>query len=291
MKAIQTEKLTKYYGRSRGIIDVDLTVEEGDLFGFIGPNGAGKSTTIRTLLGLISPTGGRASIFGKDIVSCKNEILSKIGYLPSEVFFYNGMRAGEIIDLSARLRRTDCKKEAAALAERLELDLSKKVEQLSFGNRKKVGIICALQHRPRLLILDEPTGGLDPLMQHEFYSILEERNCEGATIFLSSHMLSEVGRYCRHAAVIREGRMLVSDRVENLGGTGVKRVSLRGVSPLPADANIRDLSTGENTVSFLYTGSAKELLRLLSALDAEDVTIREPDLEEVFMHFYKKEGE
>ena len=276
MKAIQTEKLTKYYGRARGIIDVDLTVEDGDFFGFIGPNGAGKSTTIRTLLGLISPTGGRATVLGHDIVNEKTAIL--------------GMKVGEVLEFSAKLRKTDCKKEAAALAERLELDLNKKVEQLYFVNRKKVGIVCALQHEPRLLILDEPTSGLDPLMQHEFYKILEERNREGTTVFLSSHMLSEVGRYCRSAAVIREGRILVSDRVEKLGGTGAKRVTLRGGSSLPEDENIRDLTRGENTVSFLYTGASKTLIAMLAGIGADDVTIREPDLEEVFMHFYEKEG-
>lgn len=290
MKAIQTEKLTKYYGHARGIIDVDLTVEEGDFFGFIGPNGAGKSTTIRTLLGLISPTGGRATVLGHDIVNEKTAILADVGYLPSEVYYYTGIKVGEVLEFSAKLRKTDCKKEAAALAERLELDLNKKVEQLSFGNRKKVGIVCALQHEPRLLILDEPTSGLDPLMQHEFYKILEERNREGTTVFLSSHMLSEVGRYCRSAAVIREGRILVSDRVEKLGGTGAKRVTLRGGSSLPEDENIRDLTRGENTVSFLYTGASKTLIAMLAGIGADDVTIREPDLEEVFMHFYEKEG-
>ena len=291
MNVIQTEKLTKYYGRARGIIDVDLTVEEGDFFGFIGPNGAGKSTTIRTLLGLISPTRGSAKVLGHDIAAEKTSILAEVGYLPSEVFFYHGMKVREVLELSAKLRRKDCKKEAALLAERMELDLNKKVEELSFGNRKKVGIVCALQHDPRLLILDEPTSGLDPLMQHEFYRILEERNRAGATVFLSSHMLSEVGRYCRTAAVIREGRILVSDRVEKLGGTGAKRVSVRGGSKLPESADIRDLTEGENSVSFLYTGSPKALLAMLNGLDADDVTIREPDLEEVFMHFYEKEGE
>ena len=291
MNAIRTQKLTKYYGRARGIIDVDLMVEEGDFFGFIGPNGAGKSTTIRTLLGLISPSSGSAEVLGHDIAAEKTAILAEVGYLPSEVFFYNGMKVGEVLALSARLRRADCKKQAAELAERLELDLNKKVEQLSFGNRKKVGIVCALQHDPRLLILDEPTSGLDPLMQHEFYKILEERNKAGTTVFLSSHMLSEVGRYCRSAAVIRKGRILVSDRVEKLGGTGAKRVTVRGGAALPEDADIRDLTAGENGVSFLYTGSSKSLLAMLAGLGADDVTIREPDLEEVFMHFYEKEGE
>ncbi|MFO7160325.1 MAG: ABC transporter ATP-binding protein [[Clostridium] cellulosi] len=290
MKAIKTEKLTKYYGKVRGIIDVTLSVDEGDFFGFIGPNGAGKSTTIRTLLGLISATSGRAEIFGKDIVKNKIEILSEVGYLPSETMFYSGMRVKDILAFSARMRKKDCTEEAKRLCERLELDINVKVDQLSLGNRKKVGIVCALQHRPRLYILDEPTSGLDPLMQREFYTILKERNEEGATIFLSSHVLSEVGRYCKHAAVIRDGRLLVSDSVEKLGHTGVKRVTLQGINALPKMENVRDVKYENNSVNFLYSGQADTLIRELSKLSFDDITITDPDLEEVFMHYYTKEG-
>lgn len=289
MNVIQTEKLTKFYGKARGIIDVDLSVEEGDFFGFIGPNGAGKSTTIRTLLGLIYPTGGTAEIFGKNIAEHRTQILSDIGYLPSETMFYHGMKVKEILDLSARLRKKDCTEEARILCERLALDTSRKVDELSFGNRKKVGIVCALQHKPRLYILDEPTGGLDPLMQREFYKILQERNEEGATVFLSSHVLSEVGRYCKHAAVIREGRLLVSDSVQNLSHTGIKRVTLRGINSFPKMENAKDVKFENDTVNFLYGGKADKLLNELSALTFEDFTITDPDLEEVFMHYYTKE--
>ena len=289
MKAIKTEQLTKFYGKSRGIVDVSLTVEQGDFFGFIGPNGAGKSTTIRTLLGLISATSGSAEVLGLDIAKNKTEILSQIGYLPSETMFYNGMKVKDILALSAKLRKADCCEEAKRLCERLELDTSRRIEDLSFGNRKKVGIVCALQHKPELYILDEPTSGLDPLMQREFYSILKERNDEGATVFLSSHILSEVGRYCKNAAVIREGKLLVSDSVEKLGHTGVKRVTLRGISSLPSIENARDIKNENETVSFLYSGQPKDLLRELSALSFSDFTIADPDLEEVFMHYYAKE--
>lgn len=170
-----------------------------------------------------------------------------------------------------------------------ELDTSRKVDELSLGNRKKVGIVCALQHKPKLYILDEPTSGLDPLMQREFYSILSERNAEGATVFLSSHILSEVQRYCKHAAVIREGRLLVSDSVENLGHTGAKRVSLRGISELPKLENVRDVKANGDTISFLYGGKPAELLKALAPLSVTDINIAEPDLEEVFMHYYVKE--
>ena len=289
MQAIKTEKLTKYYGKARGIIDVDLSVEAGDFFGFIGPNGAGKSTTIRTLLGLISASSGSAEIFGKDIVKNKTEILSDIGYLPSETTFYSGMKVSDIIALSAKLRNKDCADEAKRICERLELDTSRKVGELSFGNRKKLGIVCALQHKPSLYILDEPTSGLDPLMQREFYSILEERNAEGATVFLSSHILSEVSRYCKSAAIIRDGRILVSDSVRNLAHTGVKRVFLRNASALPENDNIRNVKREGDTVSFLYSGESEMLVRELSALHFDDVTVLNPALEEVFMHYYTRE--
>ncbi len=289
MNVIKTESLTKFYGNARGIVDVTLSVREGDIFGFIGPNGAGKSTLIRTLLGLISPSEGSARVLGKDIKSERSEILRNVGYLPSEAAFYSGMRVGDILALSAKLRKIDCKKESERLCERLELDRTKKIEQLSLGNRKKVGIVCALQHKPALYILDEPTGGLDPLMQKEFYAILKERNEEGATVFLSSHVLSEIGRYCKSAAVIREGRILVSDSVERLGHTGVKRVTLRGVRAIPEINNARDIKMENDTVNFLYSGRATELTRELSGLSFEDLTVCDPDLDEIFMHYYAKE--
>ena len=289
MTAIKTEKLTKYYGKSRGIIDVDLSVESGDFFGFIGPNGAGKSTLIRTLLGLISPTSGSARILGKDIATDKIEILKKVGYLPSETTFYSGMRVKDIISLSAKLRNLDCSAEAKILCERLDLDMNKKVEALSFGNRKKVGIVCALQHHPDLYILDEPTSGLDPLMQREFYSILKERNEKGATVFLSSHILSEVGQYCKNAAIIREGRILVSDRVDKLGHTGIKKVFLRGITELPEIANIKNVKWDNDTVSFLYGGRSSDLVKELSTASFEDINIFDPMLDEVFINYYAKE--
>lgn len=256
---------------------------------YLGRNGAGKSTTIRTLLGLIAPTSGSAEVFGKDIRKQRTDILADIGYLPSETMFYSGMRVKDVLRLSARLRKTDCSEEAEKLCERLELDTSRKIEELSLGNRKKVGIVCALQHRPKLYILDEPTSGLDPLMQREFYCLLKERNEAGATVFLSSHVLSEVQRYCKHAAVIREGRLLACNSVDKLGHTGAKRVTLRGVTDAPELEHIRDVRSSADAVSFLYGGKADRLLKELSKLPISDITIAEPDLEEIFMHYYAKE--
>ena len=291
MEIIQTTKLTKYYGKARGIIDLDLTVEQGEFFGFIGPNGAGKSTTIRTLLGLIAPTSGSAMIFGKDVTKEKEAILQNIGYLPSEALFYRGMKVKEILKLSADLRKKDCAEESKLLCERLQLDVSRKVDELSFGNRKKVAIVCALQHRPELLVLDEPTGGLDPLMQKEFFDILRERNKEGATILLSSHVLSEIQRNCSRAAIIRDGRIIACDNVDVLSKTSAKRVTVHGAVDLKQLSGIRDRRDSGDSVSFLYSGDMNSLLRALSSGQVNDLTVSEPDLEEVFLHYYEKDGE
>lgn len=286
MNAIEMNGLTKFYGRSRGILDLNLAVSEGEFFGFIGPNGAGKSTTIRTLLGLIKGSNGTASIFGKDIVKEKNSILAQVGYMPSEAVFYPGMRVKEVIKLSAGLRKVNCEQEADRLCQRLGLDVSKKVDELSFGNRKKVSIVCALQHNPRLCILDEPTSGLDPLMQREFFSILKERNAKGVTIFLSSHVLSEIQRNCTRAAIIREGKLIACDSVEALSRTSAKRVHVQGKVSLSELYDVRDIQQSENGISFLYSGDVNILLQVLAEQEIADLTISEPDLEEIFLHYY-----
>ena len=289
MKAIETMGLTKFYGKARGITGLDLAVEEGEFFGFIGPNGAGKSTTIRILTGLIKSSGGSASIFGKDVSGKKDEILADVGYLPSEAVFYNGMKVKDVIRLSADLRKRDCSAEATILCDRLQLDTEKKVEELSFGNRKKVGIVCALQHNPKLCILDEPTSGLDPLMQREFFDILREKNRNGMTVFLSSHVLSEIQRNCTRAAIIREGRLIVEGSVEELAKTSAKRVNVHGDVFLGGLKDVRDVQQFDGGVNFLYGGGMKELLRVLAAGRVTDLSIAEPDLEEIFMHYYQNE--
>ena len=273
MEIIKTTNLTKYYGKSRGIIDLNLTVTQGEFFGFIGPNGAGKSTTIRTLLGLISPTSGNAMIFGKNVAQKKESILQDIGYLPSEALFYPGMKVKDLLKLSADLRKKNCTAESKLLCERLQLDTSRKIDALSFGNRKKVAIVCALQHRPKLLVLDEPTSGLDPLMQKEFFDILRERNKEGTTIFISSHVLSEC------------------DSVEILSKTSAKRITIHGIVNLKSLDGIRDRKDSEDSISFLYSGDMDSLLRALSSGQVNDLTITEPELEEIFLHYYKKDGD
>ena len=289
MKAIEMKGLTKFYGRARGVENLDLTVDEGEIFGFIGPNGAGKSTTIRTLLGLIKKSGGEARELGMDIEKDKERILAEVGYLPSEAAFYSGMRVGEVLEFSARLRKKDCRAEAKLLAERLELDTARRVNELSLGNRKKVGIVAAMQHRPRLYVLDEPTSGLDPLIQREFFALLTERHEEGATVFLSSHVLSEIGRYCSRAGILREGRLIREGKVEELAGTGLKRVALHGASALPEIEGMRDVKLTEEGASFLYSGRADALIRALAPLSFEDISLTDPDIEDVFMHYYGEE--
>ncbi|WP_310602968.1 ABC transporter ATP-binding protein [Anaerosporobacter sp.] len=292
-KCIETTNLTKFYGKARGITDVNLTVEEGEIFGFIGPNGAGKSTTIRSLLGLITPTSGTARIFDLDVKTDRTKILSRIGYMPSEAMFYNGMRVGELIKYSADLQKIDCSKEADILCDRLQLDKKKRVEELSLGNRKKVSIVCAMQHNPNLYILDEPTSGLDPLMQKEFFALLKEKHKQGATLFLSSHILSEIQHYCTRAAIIREGKIIVSDTVEALSKTNARRINIIGKENIdraildPLLKGIKDVHCNGQNIEFLYTGDMNEVMQIISQLTIEDIRITEPDLEEMFMHYYE----
>jgi ABC-2 type transport system ATP-binding protein len=197
------------------------------------------------------------------------------------------MKVKDVLSLSASLRGINCDAEAKLLCERLELDTSRKVAELSLGNRKKVGIVCALQHKPKLYVLDEPTSGLDPLMQREFYSILKERNDEGATIFLSSHVLSEVERYCKHAAVIREGKIIVCDSIDKLSHTGIKAVTLKGAVEAPKIDGIKNTEKNDDGVSFLYSGEASALIRALADISFSDVTITDSELEDSFMHYYE----
>ena len=287
MEIIKTDKLTKRYGRKRGITDLDLTVNEGEMFGFIGPNGAGKSTTIRTLLGLIKPTGGSAVVMGEEVRIGNIEILKNVGYMPGESSFYSGMSARDVIKFSASLRGLDCRSEMKKLADRFELDLGRKVDELSLGNRKKVSIICALQHMPDLYILDEPTSGLDPLMQKEFFDVLCERNAEGATVFLSSHVLPEIRRYCGRAAIIKEGRIVACDSVQSLARTTAKRVVLQNISYTPQLEGIKDLKIADGVTSFLYGGDMRALAEFIASSRVTDFTVEEPDLEEIFLHYYE----
>lgn len=295
MNIIETKKLTKYYGKTLGIHDVDLEVKKGEIFGFIGPNGSGKSTTIRTLLGLIHPTSGSATIFGKDIKKFGREIKEHIGYLPSEVFYYDGMKVIDLLKYSGSFYRKDSKiigKRIKELAAYLDLDLKKKIDDLSYGNKKKVGIIQGLLHEPKLIILDEPTGGLDPLMQQKFFDLLKHENKKGATILFSSHILNEVEKLCDRVAIIKDGNIIRVDKISSLSENTHKRFKLE--TAVKVDKNrftgiegISGLEITNNSVSFLFRGRINEVTKVIASLNLTNLLVEEPDLEEIFMHYYK----
>jgi ABC-2 type transport system ATP-binding protein len=287
---IEVNHLTKYYGKSRGIVDVSFNVDEGEIFGFIGPNGAGKSTTIRLFCSLIYPTSGEAKIFGKDVIKFGPEIRQDIGYLPSEVFYYERMKVIDLLKYSASFYNKDCTKRLYELADLMELDLKRRIDDLSYGNKKKVGIVQGLLHQPTLLLLDEPTSGLDPLMQQKFFNLIREENKGGATVFFSSHILGEVQRLCNRVAIIKEGRVIEIQDIKILqkdnykkiritaGDLDERRFKVDGVSKLEKE---------DGVIRFFYKGDINVITRLISEKQVDDVTIEEPTLEEIFMHYYE----
>ncbi|MDF2788909.1 MAG: transporter [Neobacillus sp.] len=293
MNVIEIKNLTKTYGKARGISDISFSVEEGEIFGFIGPNGAGKSTTIRTLLSLIYPTSGSATIFGKDTVQFAPEIKKEIGYLPSEVFYYDNMKVKDLLNYSASFYKKDCRKRITELAEIMDLDLNKKIDDLSLGNKKKVGIVQGLLHEPKLIILDEPTSGLDPLMQQKFFELLEEENSKGATILFSSHILTEVQRLCNRVAIIKEGKIVTVEKISTLKENTYKKFKVETrATPHPNYFNLTGVNKLEvkgNLTSFLFKGNINEVMRKIADIEITNLWIEEPDLEEIFMHYYEKE--
>jgi ABC-2 type transport system ATP-binding protein len=291
MGIIETTNLTKYYGKVTGIKELNLSVQDGEILGFIGPNGAGKSTTIRLLMSLIYPSAGSAAIFGKDVIEHGPEIKREIGYMPSEVFYYENMRVKDLLDYSASFYDKDCSRRIKDISELLKLDLHKKIDDLSFGNKKKVGIVQGLLHDPQLIILDEPTGGLDPLIQKNFFRLIREENQRGKTVFFSSHILSEVQKICDRVAIVREGELINIESMENLIQNNFKRVHLITKEKPAGDEPFRlpgvsDLKIDKKTVSFLYQGDVNTIARLIASIDLVDFMVSEPDLEEIFMHYY-----
>jgi ABC-2 type transport system ATP-binding protein len=290
VSVIEVNQLTKYYGKARGIIDVSFDVEEGEIFGFIGPNGAGKSTTIRLFLSLIYPTSGSARIFGKDCIQHGPEIRQEIGYLPSEVFYYEGMKVLDLLKYSASFYKKDCTQRMYELAELMELNLKRRIDDLSYGNKKKVGIVQGLLHSPKLIILDEPTAGLDPLMQQNFFNLIREENQRGATVFFSSHILGEVQRLCNRVAIIKEGRVIELQDIKTLQEDNYKKIRIVGdgldesIFDFPG---ITNLSRKESVVRFFYKGDINQVTRVISGLNLRDVIIEEPSLEEIFIHYYE----
>jgi ABC-2 type transport system ATP-binding protein len=294
MNVIEINNLTKTYGKSRGITEISFHVEEGEIFGFIGPNGAGKSTTIRTLLSLIYPTSGSATIFGKDCVQFAPEIKKEIGYLPSEVFYYDNMKVKDLLKYSASFYKKDCSKRIKELAEIMDLDLNKKIDDLSLGNKKKVGIVQGLLHEPKLIILDEPTSGLDPLMQQKFFELLEQENKKGATILFSSHILSEVQRLCNRVAIIKEGKIVTVEKISTLQENNYKKFKVETKAPLDPNyfniSSVNNLEVKDTITSFLFRGNINAIMKKIADIELANLWIEEPDLEEIFLHYYEKEA-
>lgn len=290
MSIIEVNKLSKYYGKARGIVDVSFRVDEGEIFGFIGPNGAGKSTTIRLLLALIYPSGGEAKIFGRDCIHDGPEIRQEIGYLPSDVFYYEGMKVLDLLKYSASFYNKDCSKRMYELAEIMELDLGRKIENLSYGNKKKVGIVQGLLHQPKLIMLDEPTSGLDPLMQQKFFKLIREENKRGATVFFSSHILSEVQKMCNRVAIIKEGSIINIQDIKTLQKDNYKKIRI-AASEMDekrfAVDGVSKLERNNETLNFFYKGDINVITRLIGEAEITDVTIEDLTLEEIFIHYYE----
>jgi ABC-type multidrug transport system ATPase subunit len=288
---IQTEQLTKSYGEHRGIIDVDLEVEQGEVFGFLGPNGAGKTTTIRTLLDLIRPTSGKAMVFGIESSADPVAIHRRIGYIPGEFTLYDRLTGGQTLTYFANLRGGVDGAYQASLIERFEIDPSRRFKELSKGNKQKIGLVIALQHRPELLVLDEPTSGLDPLVQQSFYALVREAKAEGRTVFLSSHILSEVERTCDRVAIIREGRLVKVDRVEALRDLAHHQVELRFAGAVP-EAEFRDLPgvsevfAEDHVLRMRVSGAITPVVQAAARHELLDFVSREPSLEETFLAQY-----
>lgn len=294
--SIKTVNLTKFYGHSKGIQAINLEIQQGEIFGFIGPNGAGKSTTIRTLLGLIKPTSGSATIFGKDIATHGPLIRQEVGYLPSEVFYYDNMRVKDLLSYSASFYnkpKKQMQQRIKELAATLDLNLNRKIDDLSYGNKKKVGIVQGLLHSPKLIILDEPTGGLDPLMQQTFFDLLRAEHARGATILFSSHILSEVQKMCDRVAIIKDGELIKVETMSDLRGSSYISCRLESTAPLHAKTlhipGVNNLQIQGNTASFLYRGDINVITKLLASLPLKSAWVEEPELEDIFMHYYQKD--
>jgi ABC-2 type transport system ATP-binding protein len=288
---IHTEKLTKFYGKHRGMIDIDLDVEEGEAFGFLGPNGAGKTTMIRTLLDHIRPTSGRATVFGIETTVDPVAIHRRLGYLPGEFALYDKLTGGQTLDYFANLRGGIDKLYQQDLIARLDVDPSRKFREYSKGNKQKIGLIIALQHKPDLLLLDEPTSGLDPLIQQEFYGVIREAKNEGRTVFLSSHILSEVEKTCDRVAIIRDGRLTRVDRTETLRDLAHHTVELVFTGPVPAAEfvalpGVSEVVAADHVLRMRVSGSITPVVRAAAKYELADFVSREPSLEETFLAEY-----
>ena len=293
-EAIQLSSLTKYYGKARGVIDLDLEVTSGEVFGFLGPNGAGKTTTIRTMLDLIRPTSGTATVLGLDSRADSLEIRSRTGYLPGELELYEAMTVTEALEYFTALRTGNGTKRLGELIDRFEVDASRKIADLSTGNKQKVGIIQAFAHNPELLILDEPTAGLDPLMQQQVYELIDEARDQGRTVFLSSHVLPEVERIAERVGIIRRGRLIEVASVDELKERAVRVIEVRfGDSPpwpwvLEEGANVVSVDRRRTITQIRVEGTIDALIKALAGYEVLSLRSHEADLEEVFLDLYRE---
>ena len=286
---LEIQNLTKYYGKIKGVENLSLKLEEGEIFGFIGPNGAGKSTTIRSIMNLINKTSGKVLIEDKEFNKDDIETKEKIGYLPSEIYLYDDLTVKEMLDYHEKFYKKDIHKRREELVEKLQLDEKKKIEDLSLGNLKKLGIILAFMHEPKILILDEPTSGLDPIMQNVFYDLLKEEKKKGTTIFYSTHILSEISKICDRVGIIKEGNLIKVEKMEELSQKSLTFVTLTSTQ---AEAIIKDLkvnviSKEENTIRFGNNLPDDELIKKLAQYKIDRILIEEATLEDMFLHYYK----
>ena len=286
---LEIQNLTKYYGKIKGVENLSLKLEEGEIFGFIGPNGAGKSTTIRSIMNLINKTSGRVLIENEEFNKDDIVIKEKIGYLPSEIYFYDDLTVKQMLDYHESFYKKDIHNRRIELVNKLQLDESKKVEDLSLGNSKKLGIVLALMHSPKILILDEPTSGLDPIMQNIFYDLLKEEKAKGHTIFYSTHVLSEVSKICDRVGIIKEGQLIKIEKIEDLFSNSLTVVTVTSnqVSDIEKELNIDIISKDENTIQFGNSLSHDELIKKLSKYKIDRILIEEATLEEMFLHYYQ----
>jgi ABC-2 type transport system ATP-binding protein len=290
---IEITDLSKFYGKARGIEHIDLRINEGEIFGFIGPNGAGKSTTIRILMNMIFPTSGSASIMGMDVIMETKKIKKLVGYIPSDANAYSSMDVNEFLSYCIRFYEVqDGEKRISELTEMFELDRNRKITDLSLGNRKKVSIVQSLLHRPRLLILDEPTTGLDPLMQSVFFELIRSENKNGMTIFFSSHILGEVQMLCKRVAIIKEGKIIQLEDIDNLRKKQLKKVTVEFPDKVSSESfkipGFEELIYGPgNLVTFMYSGNINELIAFLAGRKIINLMIEEPLLDEIFLHYYQ----
>ena len=296
MSAIVARNLTKWYGTTRGVDDLNLEVYRGEVFGFLGPNGAGKTTTIRLLLDFIRPTRGEASVLGLDCQRHSVRVRRRVGYVPGEFTLYENLTGNQFLRFIAGLRRGVDQNTVRDLARRLDCDLQRPIRQLSHGNKQKVCIIQALMNEPEVLLMDEPTTGLDPLLQQEFFEIISEVQAKGRTVFFSSHVLSEVERVCERVAIIREGRILRISKVSELKAKAMRRLAITFREPVSNDIfsnvpNVSEVVTEANRLYCTVHGPLDSFIKTLSAYEVNDMISQEPSLEDVFLQFYKKDSD